>query len=211
MGTGSIQPGQSGRWEGDSGGCRSHLRATSSAGRLCRHAVTPPRGLAPRHGPCCPAGHCPRPLMRSLGMRPHPGEFLIRAALPAAGAAFPPHTHGNSCVPGNSNKYLFPQGGMGGKGGHGHAPLAGDSEATGTATIDGRKGFLSPGSWDGAVTPQRTRSPTGTPGDTGGVLWGAGGALSRGGLGVPPKPGSFRPWAIARAAPHPPSPPGSGG
>lgn len=47
---------------------------------------------------------------------------------------------------------------MGGKGGHGHAPLAG------TATMYGRKSSLSPGRWDGATAPHQLPSPMGTPG-----------------------------------------------
>lgn len=70
--------GQGEHWKGDSGvegsgPCwRSHLCATSSAGEPCRHAVTPPRSLAPRPGPCCPRGHCPQALIRPQGCVPTP-------------------------------------------------------------------------------------------------------------------------------------------
>lgn len=69
----------------------------------------------------------------------------------------------------------------------------------------------------------QTPSPMGAPGAgvTQGLFYGVpegacAGAptemvLSGGGSVSPPNPGSFRPWAIARAAPCHPSPPGSDG
>lgn len=64
---------------------------------------------------------------------------------------------------------------MGGKGGHGHTSLAGESEATGVATMHGRKSSPRPGRWDGATAPHQNPQPVATPGAgvTQGVFEGA--------------------------------------
>lgn len=97
---------------------------------------------------------------------------------------------------------------MGGKGGHGHTPLAGRSEATGMATVHGWKGSPSPGKWDGATAPHRTPSPVGAPGAgvTQGMFYGGLHAvvLSSRGLSVPqtPAPSGHGPLRGQLHVPH---------
>lgn len=94
----------------------------------------PPRSRSPRPGAEHPApAHAshpvvaPGPLIRSLGDASPPRSAPDNSSSSRCRRCFPPHTPGNSCLPRNSNKYLFPQGGMGGKGGsRPHAPGRGE-------------------------------------------------------------------------------------
>lgn len=82
-----------------------------------------PRSLAPRPGPCSHPVIAPGPLIRSPGDASPPQSAPDNSS---SSRCFSPHTPGN-CLPANSNKYLFPQGGMGGKGrSRPHAPGQGE-------------------------------------------------------------------------------------
>lgn len=65
-----------------------------------------------------------------------------------------PTPMGTRCLAGNSNKYLFPQGGLGGKGGHGHVPPPKGKEGHG----DGCNAWpeKSPHPWGDVMQPMPT-------------------------------------------------------
>lgn len=177
----------------------------------------PPRSRAPLPGAEHPAparaSHpviAPGPLIRSLGDASPPRSAPDNSS---SSPCFPPHTPGNSCLPGIINIY-FRRAGWAERGVTVTHPWPGGARPRGWPQCMAGKVPRPQGSgmvpWlpTGPPAPWSPRSR----GDTGDVLWGSPcGGSQQPRAQCPPNPSTFRPWAIARAAPRPPSPPGSGG